>query len=181
MPDVLDVANFFISAAESEGEDGEGVSNLKLQKLLYFAQIASLQETRAPLFDDDFEAWDYGPVVPSVYRTFKANHGEPIRVTYGPFDHTKFTAEQYDLLNRVYRQYRQYSAYGLANMTHQPGLPWSECREHGVSVMDVEMLRQWAQTHDPVVQRAGRRHPKRVKYIPSSDGHTRLPAEFMED
>lgn len=42
--DVMDAANYFIDAAKSEGEEGEGVSNLKLQRLLYLAQMVALRE-----------------------------------------------------------------------------------------------------------------------------------------
>jgi uncharacterized phage-associated protein len=48
------------------------VDNLKLQKLLYYSQAVHLVlNDKTPLFPEDIEAWDYGPVVPPVYREYK--------------------------------------------------------------------------------------------------------------
>ena len=48
------------------------VDNLKLQKLLYYSQAVHLVlHDRVPLFNEDIEAWDYGPVIPPVYREYK--------------------------------------------------------------------------------------------------------------
>ncbi len=48
------------------------ITNLKLQKLLYFSQGHYMQENNGrPLFDDDFQAWAHGPVVPDVYSEYK--------------------------------------------------------------------------------------------------------------
>ena len=53
-------------------EHGSPVSNLKLQKLLYYAQAWHLAFFGAPLFDEDFEAWVHGPVVPRVFRCYRS-------------------------------------------------------------------------------------------------------------
>lgn len=47
------------------------ISNLKLQKVLYFLQAQYLVSTGNKLFEDEIEAWDFGPVVPSVYHEYK--------------------------------------------------------------------------------------------------------------
>jgi uncharacterized phage-associated protein len=48
------------------------VDNLKLQKLLYYSQATYLvRNDKEPLFPEPIEAWDYGPVVPPVYREYK--------------------------------------------------------------------------------------------------------------
>jgi uncharacterized phage-associated protein len=54
------------------------LTNLKLQKLLYIANMVHLGEEGRPLIDGSFEAWDYGPVVPEVYRQVKAFGSDPI-------------------------------------------------------------------------------------------------------
>ena len=63
------VANFFISIGMMENEDY--MTNLKLQKLVYFAQALSLVKNKKALFEDEFEAWDLGPVIPSLYQKHK--------------------------------------------------------------------------------------------------------------
>lgn len=62
----LDVANYFI--ANYGG--GTEMTNLKLNKLVYFAQAVSLKQYGVPLFSDEIQAWSYGPVEPEVYHAF---------------------------------------------------------------------------------------------------------------
>jgi uncharacterized phage-associated protein len=64
----LEVAKWFTKWADFNDAD---MTNMKLQKLLYYAQGQYLAEHEEPLFDEDIEAWSHGPVVPSVYRAFK--------------------------------------------------------------------------------------------------------------
>jgi uncharacterized phage-associated protein len=54
------------------------ISNLKLQKVLYFLQAEYLVSTGNKLFDDEIEAWGIGPVIPSVYREYKIFGGASI-------------------------------------------------------------------------------------------------------
>lgn len=65
---VFEVAKFFIHLAN---ETGSYISNLKLQKLVYYAQAWHLALHDTPLFEDDFEAWVHGSVVPSSIRNIK--------------------------------------------------------------------------------------------------------------
>lgn len=66
MEKVENVAELIINYFNEQEEPY--ISNLILNKLLYFAQGHCLAETGRPLFDDDFEAWEYGPVIPSFYQ-----------------------------------------------------------------------------------------------------------------
>ncbi|EIE4349702.1 DUF4065 domain-containing protein, partial [Listeria monocytogenes] len=50
------------------------INNLKLQKLLYYAQAKSLVEKSRPLFKENIEKWKLGPVVPEIYHLYK-NYG----------------------------------------------------------------------------------------------------------
>ena len=63
---VLDIANKLLSHAANNGE-GELMSNMKLQKMLYYQQGFHLAYFNTPLFEENIEAWMYGPVVPCVY------------------------------------------------------------------------------------------------------------------
>lgn len=58
-----DVAAYIIN---KQVDDGYPISNLKLQKILYFVQAEFLVSKDEPCFDDVIEAWDFGPVVESV-------------------------------------------------------------------------------------------------------------------
>lgn len=71
-----DVAAFIVDRGICEKRP---VSNLQLQKMLYFAQCDYMKEHGGDvLFDDAFEAWQYGPVVPSVYNIYSIFGGAPI-------------------------------------------------------------------------------------------------------
>lgn len=63
----FDIAKHFIRFAN---EEGSFISNLKLQKLVYYAQAWHLAIHGTPLFEEDFEAWVHGPVIPSLYQKY---------------------------------------------------------------------------------------------------------------
>src|SRR5579871_1664070 len=60
-------------------ERGDVLTNLKLQKLLYYAQAWHLVHKDKYLFSEDFQAWIHGPVLPSQYQRFKKNEWRPIQ------------------------------------------------------------------------------------------------------
>ena len=57
---------------------GQSITNLKLQKVLYYIQVECLQKNGVPAFGDDIEAWRHGPVVRDVYNAFCAYIANPI-------------------------------------------------------------------------------------------------------
>ena len=72
----IDVANIMLSIAE---EMGFPISNFHLQKLLYYSQGFSYVYENRELFEDDFEAWKYGPAIPRVYNNFRLYGALPVR------------------------------------------------------------------------------------------------------
>lgn len=71
----ISVANFIIDYAH---KTGKAVSNLQLQKIMYFTQGAFLIKYGVPLLDGKFSRWQYGPVMKEVYLTFKTYGSSPI-------------------------------------------------------------------------------------------------------
>lgn len=122
----VDIANWFIARANKEKVQnfGEGISNLKLQKILYFAQAASLALDKKPLFKEEIYAWNYGPVVEEVYHAFKHNMKTPIKNTTNE-DYTKFDAELVAFLEDIWSTFAKYSAGKLVEMTHAHA-PWKD-------------------------------------------------------
>lgn len=59
-------------------EKGKSITNLKLQKVLYYIQVKCLQKNGVPAFEDNIEAWRHGPVVRDVYNAFCAYIANPI-------------------------------------------------------------------------------------------------------
>lgn len=118
-----DVANYMIYLLNDSCDD---LTNMKLNKLLYYAQGYSLKQRGCPLFDDTIEAWQHGPVVPSVYHHYKNNHDDPIH----QWDEKRLDAideESKELIFNVAKKYSEYTAIALRNMTHSPKGPWSQC------------------------------------------------------
>ena len=72
----LYAANNMIRRANEQ--EGVGLTNLKLQKLLYVLYAKYYYETDVSLFPDRFEAWQYGPVLTKVYDVFKLEGPNPI-------------------------------------------------------------------------------------------------------
>lgn len=115
------IADFFISFAQKHGDY---LTNLKLQKLVYYAQAWNLALNDKPLFDNDFQAWIHGPVCPSLYSKFKQYRWNPI--TEAPSDVTLPDVIEKHLIE-VFDIYGQYSGYQLEQMTHAEA-PWIDAR-----------------------------------------------------
>ena len=122
MYNALDIAKYFITLASPEDEDL--ITNLKLQKLLYYAQGFHLVLFGKPLFGERIEAWQYGPVVPEIYRFYKQYEVNSLPQP-DDFNMDLYDRETQELLNEVYEVYGQYTSPTLIRFTHQE-LPWKE-------------------------------------------------------
>lgn len=114
---VKDVAEYIISTCYGRGKP---VSNLKLQKLLYYAWIGYYRETGDCLFYDDFCAWQLGPVVPDVYYEYCTYGGRPICALYG----SAISEDDSKILDDIIDEYLDCSASDLVYRTHRPGGAW---------------------------------------------------------
>jgi uncharacterized phage-associated protein len=122
----LDVAKYFLALQDDE----EAISNLKLQKLIYYAQGFHLAVRGRALFDDDIRAWEHGPVVPSVWREYNGYRGKPIPRPVG-FDPVTIDVDTRSLLDEVSSVYGQFSAWRLREMTHAEP-PWKDSPSQAV-------------------------------------------------
>lgn len=111
-------------------DNGLWLTNLKLQKVLYYTWRDYYQKTGKRLFDDDpFQAWMYGPVVPSVYYEYWTNVASLIFITKDPESEIDEGVSQF-LLDELIK-YKKISASHLVNLTHAEGTPWSIYRAKG--------------------------------------------------
>ncbi len=122
MTSAKDVANVFLKL--SEPETGDLLTNLKVQKLVYYAQGFHLAIYDEPLFQENILHWEHGPVVREVYDVYKAlgDRAIPIPEDFSP---TMFTSKEINLLTEVNSVYGQFSAWKLRDMTHTEK-PWLE-------------------------------------------------------
>lgn len=125
----LAVANYFIDKANVENTP---LDHLKLQKLVYFAHGWNLAVRAEPLIDEPVEAWKYGPVVSSLYRTFRVYGNDLVTengvqmTALGPrVPNIEFgDSDTRELLAKVWEVYQGFSGVQLSNMTHEPDTPW---------------------------------------------------------
>lgn len=123
----ITVANYLIERAVQAQRP---VSNMKLQKLLYYAQgWYMVANNGTPLFDEDFKRWSWGPVCPPVYNKFKKNGAQPIVCTHnGNVCGVVDNPEAISLLNMIWQKYGSFSAVQLSDMSHAEK-PWMETPE----------------------------------------------------
>lgn len=121
MAKAINVANFFIESATSQDDK---ITNLKLNKLLYFAQALSLVKRGKPLFEEPIEAWSFGPVVKSIYHEFKIYGNKTIKKPTTDDYADDFNEEEEDILVETMLQFGQYTASALVNKSHAKGGPW---------------------------------------------------------
>jgi uncharacterized phage-associated protein len=114
----------------SNPEYGDIISNLKLQKLLYYSQGLHIALSGEALFNDNIVAWQYGPVVENVYREFKVYGSGAIPVPEN-FDNSYLSDDQLEILKDVYGVFGQFSALKLMEMTHSE-MPWKSTPINGI-------------------------------------------------
>jgi uncharacterized phage-associated protein len=140
MISVSTVAKYLLTF--NDPEEGEAITHLKLQKLLYYSQGINLALTGKPLFAEDIKAWKHGPVVESIYHEYKdfGSNGIPAPCD---FDFTQISSEQQDILKEVYTVYGQFSAWKLRQMTHDEP-PWKNTPLN--EVISKESLKEYFKT-----------------------------------
>ena len=150
MADVEDVAQIIINYMNAEEEPC--ISNMVLNKLLYFTQGHCLAETGKPLFDDDFEAWELGPVIPKIYHKYKTyGKGNIVSNDYIKEENI-LNDEQLDLLERVLEKYSIYSPTKLVDMTHEQGTPWANVTQNKKKIekhlpLSKQQIEEYFQNH----------------------------------
>ena len=127
------VAKYLLLRAAQEGDT---ITPLKIQKLVYLSYVRSLIKG-LKLFDEEFQAWPNGPVVPSLYRDFKQFGYNPIDQSYYIDARDTVSNELKDALPFVEEAFAEYAprtAFDLVAITHLDGA-WSKARE-GLGITD---------------------------------------------
>ncbi len=136
MTKALDVAKYLLSLVDAE--KGQVISNLALQKLLYYCQgyYLAFSKGKEPLFEENIVAWKYGPVVKDVYYKYNeyGNNNIPKEVLPKSFV-KKFTSEQIFVMKMVFDYFKDCSAIGLMNKTHNEE-PWKSTKRNSTISFD---------------------------------------------
>lgn len=159
MYDVLNVSRYVINYSNIKKY---GVSNLKLQKLLYFIQAYFLIVNKETCFKEDIEAWDFGPVVPAAYHEYRLFGSSNIpsiksytvieknyndifqsKIKKIEFDETCISKNDRKLIEEVVDKFSDYSAADLVRMTHVQ-TPWMSAHGRGRNaIITIEAIRSY--------------------------------------
>jgi uncharacterized phage-associated protein len=123
---------------------GWGVTNLELQKMLYLGQLLHLGEHGERLLNGEFEAWDYGPVQPIVYREARIYGSAPIRFLPGSIAEADPAREA--TLKQVIEQLSKMSAGQLVSITHWNEGAWANNYRpglKGVVIPDRDIIEEY--------------------------------------
>ncbi|MBV8978680.1 MAG: SocA family protein [Alphaproteobacteria bacterium] len=134
------IANWFLDRAD---QDGVKLDPMKLQKLIYFAHGWYLSLANQPLITEHPQAWNYGPVIPSIYHEFKNFGRGPIAGRAWDLDYSGVTPktilnakivephvdnepEIQEFLEQIWTVYGSKSAVYLSNLSHVPNGAWDK-------------------------------------------------------
>lgn len=121
MYQAVDLSKYIVTKCVS---DNWPISNLQLQKILYFIQKAYLIQGKIA-FADEIEAWQFGPVVPNVYYYFSGYGAMPIVDEYDCSE-LALTAADYGIINPIIENKRMLPPWDLVSETHKLGGAWDK-------------------------------------------------------
>jgi len=155
------VANFILDFCDLKQRK---VTNLALQKIIYFCHARFLADRNKPLVKHQFEAWQFGPVLQYVYRDFKMYDASPIasrakgidlltgRIEIVGYDFDKSTKQ---FLESIVDFYSRLSASDLVDMSHATGGPWDQAWNHrgrvnpGMRIDNAAIQRYYSEVQAP--------------------------------
>lgn len=137
--DAHQIANWFIDRAK---RDKRSLSIMSILKLVYIAHGWNLELKNAPLFHNRIEAWQYGPVIPEVYKSFRRQGIYVDELLMIPS--ATFAPADVHLLEQIYDIYGELEPFQLSDLTHIPGGPWDIAIKSGGTraVIPDELIRQ---------------------------------------
>lgn len=120
----LAVANAFLDLAR---QGGQPLTNMQLQKLVYIAHGYSLALLERPLFFHNVHAWQWGPVIPKLYKPLRKYGAEEVTEAIPTTDEAvPADSEEMDVIRAVWETYGHFTGSKLSGMTHREGSPWSK-------------------------------------------------------
>ncbi len=125
------VCNFLLAKFDAVEFD---ITNLRINKLLFFIQVAALKEMPDGLIRNHFEAWQFGPVIRPVFDAFKVYKEGPIRapaeyVDYAlgkqiPVPFNDIREEHRQLIANEFLNYSRFTTGQLVSLSHETNGPW---------------------------------------------------------
>ncbi len=128
MHDSRTVANCFLDLAS---DCGDSLTPMQVLKLVYIAHGWMLGLYGRPLIKDDVQAWQYGPVIPTLYNAVRDYRSAPVTRMLREPAKDFLDPNEKDLVEQVYKIYGKKSGPALSRLTHAPGTPWALTYEPG--------------------------------------------------
>jgi uncharacterized phage-associated protein len=133
--DARAIANWVLKCAVAKNMS---LTNLQLQKILFFAHGSYVVRFKAPLVMNRFEAWEHGPVIPELYHALKQHGDRPIRSPVTRYDlessvdvivTANFTDQVREHLAEMLLFYGRMDPWALVKLSHLPSGPWAKTLE----------------------------------------------------
>jgi len=151
------IANEFLDLSDQAGRK---ITQIEIQKLVYFAHGWNLALKEAPLIGELIEAWRYGPVVRTLYDAFKRFGSDPITekaLSWGMRGDGKFTCEipaiqsedpaedfyARELVRNIWQKYGSLAPFKLVEITHLPDSPWRQAFEQSKAYIPNESIQAY--------------------------------------
>lgn len=132
-----DISNWILNKNlenRKNGKETAGITNLKLQKLLYYASGIYFLYKKCNLIKEDFVAWKHGPIIKQIYYKYNSNGAKEIQ--HNRKSKIEIDKETQEILEKMYSKYSQYTAEELRNMTHQER-PWRKTSRNKIIEKDL--------------------------------------------
>jgi uncharacterized phage-associated protein len=116
------VANKFLQLAN---ESGKPLTNMQLQKLVFIAHGFTLAILDRPLYHKDTHAWQFGPVIPNLYKALQKYGNGFVKDSIETDDSLDEDSPEMGIIKAVWKSYGHMTGAQLSSLTHKPGTPWS--------------------------------------------------------
>ncbi|CEK35714.1 DUF4065 domain-containing protein [Paraclostridium sordellii 8483] len=124
----LGVSNYIVNYANANGKI---ITNLQLQKILYYLQGYFLAMKDEKLFEDRVIAWQFGPVVPEVYYEFSIFGSSAIDIKYVMLEETSIDIKDRTCINSIIDLKLDMNVWDLVQETHDED-PWIRATKNGL-------------------------------------------------
>lgn len=145
----IDVAKRFLELAQQENIT---LSNMKLQKLVFFSQVVAMRMFGTPIHSNNSLAWDFGPVVKELYdliHKFSTKDRKFFSLNEADFADAFKDAEKIDdaevlgITKAVWNRFKNWTAFQLSDLTHRPGSPWASVySQTQYAIIPLELIKE---------------------------------------
>lgn len=140
MTTAIELAKYIVNKCV---DDNHPITNLQLQKILYYVQRDHLRKYNERAFIDEIEAWKFGPVVPEVYYAFCYYGAMPIGNRYD--NASNIEIDDFELVNKIVEEKRLLKPWDLVNDTHKAGGAWDKTYRNGEgnrATINIDLIRR---------------------------------------